>query len=460
MINKIVSCVIVGIGFLTFSGSTYGLEQKNKSAAPATQGAAVKAKEHQMPVECTPRGGLSNVLSKLARGGEVKIAYFGGSITAQSGWRVRSLAYFQKAYPKAKVTEVYAAIGGTGSDLGVYRMDRDVLQHRPDLLFVEFAVNDSYTPSEEIIRSMEGIVRKTWKKLPNCDICFVYTMTTEQLPELHEGKLFRSAATMEQVADHYQIPSIFMGTQVVELEKAGKLIMCEPQARVEKVSGDDLDQNSPYPVNAEGKIIFAQDGVHPYNDTGHRMYMEAILRSLPKIQAVSDKPRAHTLGTPIAADNLENTIVKPLGWAKMSGPWTKLPNSNVGGQDFGFFMPSIWRANPGAELTFKFKGSRASIYDFLGPDGGLVEVTIDGQVSKSQRIDGFCTYHRLAILPLSSSLDPKQVHTVHIKLLADQLDKKKILFPGNHPDMDSHPEKYKGIYWYAGMIFMAGEAVE
>jgi len=425
----------------------------------AVQASTSKTKEHPMLTECTPRGGLPNFLAKLDRGGEVKIAYLGGSITAQSGWRVQSLAHFRRSYPKPRITEIYAAIGGTGSDLGVYRLDRDVLQHKPDLLFVEFAVNDSGRDPAEIIRGMEGIVRKTWRQFPQCDICFVYTLTADLLPDLRQGKLFPSAAPMEKVAAHYQIPSIFMGTQVVELEKQGKLIMSGPQAQVEKVSGDELDRSAPLPVNAEGKIVFAQDGVHPFNDTGHRLYTEAILRSLPKIQAVSTKPQPHTLTAPIMEDNLETTTSKPLDWAKMAGPWTRLPNATVGGQDFAQFLPTIWRGEPGAELTFRFKGSRALIYDLLGPDGGRLQVTIDGQVSNPQRIDGFCCYHRLALLPLCNSLDPKKVHTVHIKLLPDQLDKKKILFNWNHQDLADHPEKYKPILWYAGTIFLAGEPV-
>jgi hypothetical protein len=41
-------------------------------------------------VEYSPRGGLSNVLSKLERGEAVRVAYLGGSITAQDGWRPKT----------------------------------------------------------------------------------------------------------------------------------------------------------------------------------------------------------------------------------------------------------------------------------------------------------------------------------------------------------------------------------
>ena len=53
-----------------------------------------------------------------------------------------TLTTFQRAYPKTTFVEINAAVSGTGSDYGAPRLQRDVLRHRPDLLFVEFAVND------------------------------------------------------------------------------------------------------------------------------------------------------------------------------------------------------------------------------------------------------------------------------------------------------------------------------
>ena len=121
-------------------------------------------------VEFTPRGGIPNFVSKLNAGKEVRIAYLGGSITAQPGWRPKTLAWFRKQYPGAKIDEINAAIGGTGSDLGVFRLQHDVLQHKPDLLFVEFAVNDGGAAPDRIHKAMEGIIRQTWQANPNTDM--------------------------------------------------------------------------------------------------------------------------------------------------------------------------------------------------------------------------------------------------------------------------------------------------
>lgn len=122
-----------------------------------------------------PRDGLGNVLEKLRKGERVNIAYLGGSITAANGWRVKTREWFQEEFPEADIHEIHAAIGGTGSDLGVFRVQRDALRHEPDLLFVEFAVNDGGASPERIWKAMEGIVRQTWAADPTTDICFVYT---------------------------------------------------------------------------------------------------------------------------------------------------------------------------------------------------------------------------------------------------------------------------------------------
>lgn len=409
-------------------------------------------------VECTARGGLGNFFGKLKRGDDVTIVYFGGSITDQSGWRCQTLSYFQKTYPRATVTGVNAAIGGTGSDLGVFRIERDVFAHRPDLLFVEFAVNDSSTDPAEILRAMEGIVRKTWRTFPECDICFVYTLTQELLPSLRKGVLFESAATMEGLADHYAIPSIFMGTQVVALEQAGKIVMCETRVGADRVSGDELDRNAPMPVNAEGKIIFAPDGVHPYNDTGHRLYTEVVLRSLPAIEAAGQR-EAHSLIAPMVADNLEDAVLLPIERATMAGTWSEISTVPLMGDVRAKALPSVRVGEVGAELSFRFRGRRVWFYDMVGPDGARLEITIDGQTTQSLRFDPWCYYHRLAVLKAARDLDPNIVHTVKIRVLGDTIDRKAILLPEGMDDYHKRPELYTQNRWHVGAIFLSGELV-
>jgi hypothetical protein len=185
----------------------------------------------QQPCEALfkPREGVGNTLAKLREGRKVKIAYLGGSITAARGWRVQSLEWFRKEFPKATIEEVNACLGGTGSDLGVYRLDREVMPRNPDLIFIEFARNSGHMQAMDVWVSMEGIVRKLWKLNPHMDIVFVYAYCrgspqvdwdNDRMP-LHES-------AMEQVADHYGIPSINLAYGITRLERAGKLLCVPP----------------------------------------------------------------------------------------------------------------------------------------------------------------------------------------------------------------------------------------
>ena len=439
------------------------LATAEQTPKPAVASVAVKPNSfppERTAVECMPRAGLPNFFAKAAKGGEFKVAYLGGSITAQPGWRVKSLAWLNAQYPKSKFSEINAAIGGTGSDLGVLRIEHDVLNAKPDLLFVEFAVNDGGAAPEEIIKSMEGIVRKTWKTLPACDICFVYTFTTASLPELKTGKFNRSAATMEVVADDYGIPTIHMGLEAVRLESEGKLLMKAPEAKVENVAGDELNVAAKVSVNPDGKIPFSKDGVHPYTHTGHQLYMNAIARSIPAIIKASAEAKPHVLPAPRDPENYENTKMVSLDQVQKKGPWTRRPADTGLGKTFATRINSLWKAEPGAELTFKFKGTAARIYDLLGPDCGYIEVAVDGKTTRLRRIDGYCTYARLALAGIASGLDGSRVHEITIKVLGESLPKEQILFEHNRSDLTKNPKKYSATNWYPGALFLQGELVK
>ena len=263
-------------------------------------------------VEHTARGGLPNFFAKLEAGKDVKIGYLGGSITAQPGWRPKTLAWFREQYPQANASEINAAIGGTGSNLGVFRLQHDVLRHKPDLLFVEFAVNDGGARPDRIHRSMEGIVRQTWRHDPTTDICYVYTLTHGMLKNLQSGKYPRAASAMEALADHYGIPSIHMGLEVARLEKAGKVVFKAPKPKTDEEK-----------AALAGKILFSGDGVHPYTDSGHQLYLEAVARSMQEIKRVGS-PGPHKLGGPFVPDNWEQAKLVPIGKAQLSEGWQTL----------------------------------------------------------------------------------------------------------------------------------------
>ncbi|OJV11776.1 MAG: hypothetical protein BGO12_08295 [Verrucomicrobia bacterium 61-8] len=410
-------------------------------------------------VECTPRGGLPNVFAKLKTGEPVKVAFLGGSITEQRGWRVLSLKWLRERYPSAKIEEINAAIGGTGSDLGVYRLEKDVLRFKPDLLFVEFAVNDGGTPSEKIRKAMEGIVRKTWAADPRCDICFVYTLVTASFPALQEGRLTRAASIMEDVADHYQIPSVHLGMQAAALAKDGKLIPASPDARVEQVAGNGLNESTPVPTDAQGRIIFSKDGVHPFTDTGHVLYTQALIRALTQMESMGT-PGQHAQVAPLDAGNWEHASFAAINDAAAirRGASDRDVSPDPVAARFANRLPGLMKLRPGDSLDFRFQGSDAFLYCVRGPDSGVIEILVDGSSRKVVNFDRYCGTHRLVTIPVGENL-PDQVHTVTVRVLDDPVAKGEILAGKGLEDWKAHPGIFTGSDWYVGAILVLGKAV-
>jgi GDSL-like Lipase/Acylhydrolase family len=410
---------------------------------------AVETAEPLRPaVECTVRGGLPNVLAKLQAGKEVRVGYFGGSITAAPGWRVKSLKWLQQQYPAAKISEIDAAIGGTGSDLGVFRAQHDVLQFKPDLLFVEFAVNDGGTAPEQIQRCMEGIVRQTWRADSSTDMCFVYTVSLPYLADLKAGNDSRAATAMEGVADHYQIPSIHLGIEVARMEKEGKLIFKADKPKE--------------PQAPDAPMIFSEDGVHPLVNTGHELYLQAIQRSLPKLETAGVGARPHELIAPLRADNWEEAKLVPITQDMLRGDWKALDLAKDDlGKRFASRLPGLWKAaSPGAALEVDIDGTQAAVYDLLGPDCGQIEFQVDEQPTrKLARFDAYCTGHRLGKAVVLSDA-PISRHHLRLTLLAEAPEKAKILFEKNRPDLEKNPEKYANDYWYAGGLLILGDVAK
>jgi len=101
-------------------------------------------------------------------GSHLNVVFFGGSLTwganasdpLISSWRGRMMKYLTEKFPKAHFAFHDAAIGGTGSMLGLFRLERDVLSKKPDLVFLDFTMNDGAEASDpQTLAAYEHILR-------------------------------------------------------------------------------------------------------------------------------------------------------------------------------------------------------------------------------------------------------------------------------------------------------------
>lgn len=327
------------------------------------------------------RGGLPHVFAKLNAGKPVTVAYFGGSITAGAGasdgertsYRALVGQWFAVTFPRSIVTNVDAAIGGTGSDLGAFRAHRDVLAHHPDLVFVEFAVNDGSTPEPMIDRAMEGIVRQIRRADPNTDICFVYTFVVGQRDEVVRTGLTPAMRRDEIVAAHYGIPSVNMALPAARRLADGTLTEAE----------------------------FSKDGVHP-TDAGYKIYADAVIAFLESQRTRKAALGLHPLPPPLRPDSLEHArMISPAQMTPYGGGWATDTHNPTGS-----FPELLVSDTPGATQTVPFAGPILAMFYVLGPDTGAFDYQIDG--SPWQTLDPFDSF-------------AKGYARSHYRLLADGL---------------------------------------
>ena len=65
----------------------------------------------------------------------------------------------QKAHPHAVVNAIVTAIGGEDSVKGAARFEKDVLTLRPDIVFIDYALNDRRLPVAEVEKAWRSMAR-------------------------------------------------------------------------------------------------------------------------------------------------------------------------------------------------------------------------------------------------------------------------------------------------------------
>lgn len=184
---------------------------------------------------------MANVFKRAADGETIKAAYIGGSITegysdnitlkTEEKWVDMSTKWLNEQFPDSDITYVNAGLSGTPSVLGNVRLQRDVLQYDPDIVFVEFAVNDG---GETIYKNAyESLVRTLLTQDKDIAVVLLFTI-------VENGHTCQPH--MSQIGENYGLPMISLPDSVwVEMQE-GRMAWSDYSA----------DQSHP---NVEGSIM-------------------------------------------------------------------------------------------------------------------------------------------------------------------------------------------------------------
>lgn len=297
---------------------------------------------------------FEHVFARLDRGESVRVVVIGGSITQGAGagkggkpWGTKFVEGWRRAFPKCNIDYVNAGIGATGSDIGAYRLQRDVLDKKPDVVAVEFSVNDSN--KRERAESYEGVIRQLLMSERKIAVVL--------LGMVNQGG-YNSQEWHGKVARHYNVPYVSYRDGIF------------------------------FPYVKEGTVQWrdiSPDGIHP-NADGHA-YAAALVN-----WTISERYKAYKAAKrePAAIASMPAPL---FGTRYDKGRFCKMEDAKILSNN-GFFplRDNCWGmglacTNAGGRITFEATGASVALLYRCGNkpfNWGKIRVKIDGEtVTKS-----------------------------------------------------------------------------
>jgi lysophospholipase L1-like esterase len=107
----------------------------------------------------------NNTINMVFHGHSVPAGYFKTpQVNTLSAYPALALKKIKALYPYAVVNVIVTAVGGENSVSGASRFDDDVLVHHPDVLFIDYALNDRVVGLEKSYKAWHEMIKKAKKK--------------------------------------------------------------------------------------------------------------------------------------------------------------------------------------------------------------------------------------------------------------------------------------------------------
>jgi lysophospholipase L1-like esterase len=361
---------------------------------------------------------------RALEGEKLTVAFLGGSLTWGAGatdpqktsYRAIVSRKLKEAYPKAHFCFVDAAIGGSGAQLGAFRLKRDVQRYEPDLMFLDFTLNDgAYRTTTDTLAAHESIIRRMITE-NNCPVIQMFLASRGFVTEKDITRMKRRTAHIK-LARTYNVPCGYAITHMQKLWKQGNI---------------DLDNIWP-------PALF--DRTHP-DDPGYILYAEAAWNAFRN--AVANKTVCKAPQKTVFSDRYMN-------WARISvssldplpeGWRVTYPNRNSVAFDF---LMSRWLddvsvasnftekkrgryepADAAGPLKIKFSGSTVLLFGESTLRSCCYRVLIDGKPGKKHgpnqpagefdaaRLARACKGNAPLWQVVAEGLDPGSLHTLEI----------------------------------------------
>ena len=345
------------------------------------------------------RDGLGNSRVKFEREQTGRVAFLGGSITFNPGWRDAVRRYLEARFPATRFDFIAAGVPSLGSVPHAFRLERDVLSRGPvDLLFVEAAVNDHNYDGQPnaatlALRGMEGVVRHVRRASPLTDIVELHFVHDQHLRMWGQGQSPYTIAAHERVAERYGCPSLNLSREVAERIAAGEFTW----------AGDFRDLHpSPY---------------------GQLVYANSITRLLDLAWlGPASTPQTHLLPPPLDAASYDlgrfgdASRARLLAGFVLEPRWE--PTDGKPTREGYVRVPALVATTPGAAFEFAFEGTGVGLMITSGPDAGMIAFRIDDR--PEQTVSTVTPWSQSLHLPWALVLNdtlPAGKHTLRVQVV-------------------------------------------
>ncbi len=283
---------------------------------------------------------LTQKLTAAENGSPLTVAYLGGSITEGRNYTTPFSDYLKNTFAKGSFREINAGLSGTSSVVGLVRSEKQIVEQKPDIIFIEFSVNDH----EDILykKCFESCIKK-FLDMPNAPaVCVLINRA--------KGG-FSSQSQMYPIGRNFDIPVISMDDALTKAFNSGFL------------RTDDYYTDEYHPHKNGGQLIADCLGY----------YVRQAMRSENR-SASYTQPSSYVYGAEYAS--CVNVDPKNLNNFN-AGSWTSGSGYGNSGLNYSYTL------NGGSPMTFRTQGKGLIIVFKANSSGmGSINVTVNGKTTK------------------------------------------------------------------------------
>lgn len=343
---------------------------------------------------------LKRCMRRAEDGEKLTIGFFGGSITQgcaatehEKSYSYRVFEWWKSTFPQAEFSYVNGGIGGTTSHFGAARVWQDLLMYRPDVVVVDFSVNDKTGQEDFFQETYEGVIRRILESEAKPAVLIlnnVYYDSGSNVQECHNA-----------VGDWYHIPHVSIRDTLYRRMKEG-------QYQEKELTGD---------------------GLHP-SDKGHELVAGEIISFLNKVKADMWKneekdDKKNMVHAPMTANAYEYTrrLTIRESLPELSGFRTD-PEEKAGHLDL--FKNGWIGSRAGDRIVFEEEASCIGVQfrQSVTRPALRAKVVLDGDENQARILDGNFEEDWGDCAQLIPVLHhgKKMKHRIEIEILDDQLE--------------------------------------